>query len=95
MKDLLCYVNYALILAFSFIQFTSFAQDKDHLNTKVLDSFMLNKHIQKADSALTAQTTYLQNNHLSDSLHKYPYYVGRIELLKSNAIDGPPEPMRF
>ncbi|RXJ52667.1 CHAT domain-containing protein [Gelidibacter gilvus] len=86
MKNFLCYITYAFFLALFFIQSPSFAQEKNHLNTKVIDSFMLNKHIQKADSALTAQINYLQNKNLNDSLHKYPYYVGRIELLKSNSI---------
>lgn len=85
MKDLLCYVNYALFLALFFIQSSSLAQEKDLLNTKIIDSFMLNKRIQKADSSLKAQITYLQNKNLNDSLHKYPYYVGKIELQKSNS----------
>ncbi|MBA6152059.1 CHAT domain-containing protein [Gelidibacter maritimus] len=85
MKDFSCYVYYAIILAFSLFQFSTVAQEKNRLNTKVIDSFMLNKYIQKADSALTAQITYLENKNLNDSLHKYPYYLGRIELLKSNS----------
>lgn len=88
MKNFLCYVTYAFFLALFFIQFSSFAQEKNHLNTKVIDSFMLNKHLQKADSALTVQISYFQNHKLNDSLHKYPYYVGRIELLKSNSINA-------
>ena len=87
MKDLRCYVQYASILAFFVIQ-TSFSQEKNLLNTKVIDSFMLNKQVQKADSTLKAQLSYLQAKNLNDSLYKYPYYVGKVELLKSNASNA-------
>lgn len=87
MKNLRCYVKYASILAF-FVINSSFSQEKNLLNTKVIDSFMLNKQVQKADSTLKAQLTYLQSNNLNDSLYKYPYYVGKVELLRSNAVNA-------
>lgn len=88
MKDFLCYFYSVFVVALLFIQSSAFAQEKNNLNTKSIDSFMLNKRIQKADSTLTAQITYLQNNNLNDSLHKYPYYIGKIELLKSNSTNA-------
>lgn len=84
MKGLFCYFTNAAILAL-FITQTSFAQENTFLNTKVIDSFMLNKQIQKADSALTSQLAYIHDKSLNDSLFKYAYYVGKIELQKSNA----------
>ena len=84
MKGLFCYLIPLLFLTLFFSNSSS-AQQKNDLNTKLIDSFMLNKQVQKADAILISQLAYLQQNSLNDSLYKYPYYVGKIELLKSNA----------
>lgn len=94
MKGLLCYCNYVLFLALLFTN-VSFAQQRNQINTKVIDSFLLNKQIQQAESTLLSQLNYLQENNLNDSLHKYPYYVGKIELLKSNATKASDRAEKF
>lgn len=60
------------------------AQEQTALNTKFLDSLMLEKQIAKAELQLNSQLDYIEFHELHDSLHKYVYYVGKIELLKSD-----------
>lgn len=84
MKGLFCYATTITFLTLCFST-QSFAQKKSILDTKAIDAFMLDQQVKKADSALVAQLQYLQQHNLNDSLYKYPYYVGKIELLKTNA----------
>lgn len=86
MKGLFGYFKYILLAAL-FFPYVSFAQKND-LNTKIIDAFMLNNQVQKADSTLVSQLAYIRENSLNDSLPKYPYYVGKVELLKSNATNA-------
>ena len=75
-------ISFFLSLAFMYV---GFSQDKKNINPKIIDSLIIDKQIQKAESELTSQLSYIDNNNLSDSLYLYTYYVGKIELLKSNA----------
>ena len=87
MKELFCYSKLIVYLSLLF-SLGSFAQQNKVLNTNIIDSFLLNEQVQKADSTLNTQLTYLQKNKRNDSLYKYPYYVGKIELLKSDAAQA-------
>ncbi|MEZ4795704.1 MAG: CHAT domain-containing protein [Flavobacteriaceae bacterium] len=49
---------------------------------------MVKDLVKKADSSLKAQISYLEKNNLQDSLYKYPYYIGKIEMLKFTASRG-------
>lgn len=60
-------------------------QEKRTINTKLLDSLMLEKQIEQAESNLNNQLSYIKSHNLHDSLYKYVYYVGKIEFLKSSA----------
>lgn len=94
MKGLVCYAHAALFLTLCFSTL-SFSQQENNLNTSGIDSFLLKQNFRKADSTLNAHLTYIQQKHLSDSLYKYPYYVGKIELLKSNATNASESAEKF
>ncbi len=75
-----------ILLVFIFgIQHTTNSQNKTLLQTKTIDSLMLVNDMVAANSLLDKQLLYLKINNLNDSLYKYVYYVGKIELSKSNA----------
>ncbi|TXD83836.1 CHAT domain-containing protein [Subsaximicrobium wynnwilliamsii] len=61
------------------------AQETPILNTSILDSLMLKGEILNAEARLNEQLAYIQSHNLNDSLYKYTYYVGKIELQKSDA----------
>ncbi|MGC1471499.1 MAG: CHAT domain-containing tetratricopeptide repeat protein [Psychroserpens sp.] len=62
-----------------------FSQDKSYLDIKIIDSLIIDKQIKQAETTLQEQLAYIESNSIPDSLYLYPYYVGKIELLKSNA----------
>jgi len=61
------------------------AQKLQVLNTSVLDSLMLKGQTLEAEANLNQQLAYIQDQNLNDSLYKFAYYVGKIELQKTNA----------
>lgn len=65
--------------------FSLFGQETKILNSKILDSLMIENQFQKAESILSQQLEYIKSQNLNDSLYKYVYFVGKIELQKSNA----------
>ncbi|MCX7550804.1 CHAT domain-containing protein [Xanthomarina sp. F2636L] len=79
-----CYFSIFLLLSLFLIQ-NSQGQTQDYLNLKTIDSFLLKGSTKKADSTVNAQLAYIKTHNLTDSLYNYPYYIGKIELLNSNA----------
>ncbi len=77
-----------LLVPILFSSLSLYAQKTEILNTNVLDSLMLAKDIKKAESTLNDQLSYINTNQLNDSLYNYTYYVGKIELLKSDATNA-------
>lgn len=82
MIRLSCYLKFALLLLV-FTQTVS-AQNDSISGTKLIDYYLVNKDISKADVELKKQIQTLKNKNLLDSLIDYPYYVGKVSLAKTN-----------
>jgi CHAT domain-containing protein/tetratricopeptide (TPR) repeat protein len=74
-------------MLFCFLAFTQTisAQNDSISGVKLIDFYLLKKQTHKADSTLKSQIQYYQKKNQFDSLHNYPYYIGKVALLKYNA----------
>lgn len=79
------YFRCFLLLILSLSHLSLQAQNDSISKTRLISFYLTKKQIKQADSVLKNQLDYLKSENLNDSLHKYIYYVGKIELLKSNA----------
>ncbi len=68
---------FILVTSLGFFQ-NSLGQDSELQGTKLIDSYLVENQFKKADSALQAQVSIFKKNKQLDSLHQYPYYIGKI-----------------
>ncbi len=74
-------------IVISFILITTgclFAQNDSISGVKLIDYYLKNNQINKADATLKQQVANYTSNHQLDSLFQYPYYIGMVEKEKSN-----------
>jgi CHAT domain-containing protein/tetratricopeptide (TPR) repeat protein len=62
-----------------------YGQANSLTGTDLIDHYLVNDQIEQADSVLHLQLKELKADGKIDSLYRYPYYVGKIELDKTNA----------
>lgn len=61
-----------------------YAQRDSISGVKLIDFYLANNDILKADAELQKQVQTFKNKHLLDSLIDYPYYIGKVTLAKSD-----------
>ncbi|WP_431133300.1 CHAT domain-containing protein [Psychroserpens mesophilus] len=71
------------ILVVGFNQF-GFSQPDSISGIKLIDYYLVNQNINKADTELKKQIHSFESKNLFDSLINYPYYVGKVSLAKTN-----------
>ncbi len=95
MKRLSIILLYALVSILFLNSETLFGQNNTNQDVKLIDKYLLEKNIDKADSVLKAQISFFRFHNQIDSLTKYPYYVGKIFQAKSNSKTGLAEAEKF
>ncbi|HHE64475.1 MAG TPA: tetratricopeptide repeat protein, partial [Bacteroidetes bacterium] len=82
------FLRHTVVLYFLFTVGTLYGQTDSLVGTDLIDHYLVNDQINQADSTLQSQLKILNANNETDSLYHYPYYVGKITLLKTNAKAG-------
>ncbi|WP_432412505.1 CHAT domain-containing protein [Rasiella sp. SM2506] len=91
------YKHSFLIIFTTFLAYSpsSFGQDSTLAGTKLIDAYLVENQFKKADSALQSQVSIFKKKNQLDSLHQYPYYVGKIENAKGNTKTAIPKAETF
>jgi CHAT domain-containing protein len=85
MSNCLCRF-YVILLTFYFLGSLSVAAQSSGASwTDTVDGFLSEKQIKKADSVLNQQKSIFLSRNQVDSLHSFPYYIGRIINEQQNA----------
>lgn len=88
MKRLYCYCKLTVLFFVLGFSHNISSQNDSISGIKLLDYYLTNKQVKKANTTLQLQiNNYIKNNQI-DSLYQYPYYVGKIELLNTNKVNA-------
>lgn len=77
---------FSIILFYCFFGTSvSNAQNKKHSGIDLIENYLFEEKIQKADSVLQSKLKYFKNLNQIDSTAQYSYYIGRISLKKNGS----------
>ena len=80
---------YILRIVSCFLFFNNITAQTDSIKgVALINKFLLDDEIDKADSTLNSQLNYFKTKKLIDSLTDYPYYIGKLSQLKFGSIKG-------